>query len=524
MNPIMNTDSYKMGHFEGYVPGAAFLSSYGEARGGKFPEIVFFGAKLFTKKYLSQQITYEHIAEAKEICRLHGVPFFEAGWRRIVEEYDGYPPLHLEAVPEGTVLPASNVAFQIVNTGKDMAWLTSYFETPLLRACWYGSTVATISWRIRNVVARYLEETSDVPVADQIDFKLNDFGSRGVSSLESSEIGGLAHLLSFKGTDNLVAVMCGREFYDCEMAGFSIPAAEHSTITSWGREGEVDAYANMIDKFAPDYPLIAVVSDSYDLMTAVNNLWGEALREKVINCGSTIIVRPDSGEPVSIVTKTIQALMNKFGYTTNSKGYRVLPSYIRVIQGDGINEESIEGILRWMKANKLSAENVAFGMGGALLQGCNRDTSAWAMKASAVMVNGVWKDVFKDPITDTGKRSKRGVLALIKEDGQFKTIRDEELGARTFIQGTQMFAIPIRAVLATSIGKHIMKMMTKPDPFRALFRMDNGIEGLTVQGAVVFFNDGSTYAEKATPEITLNHGDNIQIDWKGPRPTTAKPK
>ena len=215
------------------------------------------------------------------------------------------------------------------------------------------------------------------------------------------------------------------------MAGFSSPAAEHSTITSWGRENEKQAYANMLAQFGGQGKLVAVVSDSYDLFNAIENIWGDELKSKIEQTGGTLVVRPDSGDPVAIVAETVERLMNKFGYTVNQKGYRVLPSCIRVIQGDGISQHTIEAILVAMKQRRQSADNIAFGMGGELLQKVNRDTMKFAMKASAAMVNGLWRDVYKDPITDKGKRSKKGRLAVIQlPNGDIKTIREQDLGSR----------------------------------------------------------------------------------------------
>jgi nicotinamide phosphoribosyltransferase len=119
--------------------------------------------------------------------------------------------------------------------------------------------------------------------------------------------------------------------------------------------------------------------------------------------------------------------MDKFGYRENSKGFRVLPDYVRVIQGDGVSPTMIGTILEVMKSKGLSAENVAFGMGGELLQNVNRDTMQFAMKASAIRINGDWQDVYKDPVTDNGKRSKRGRLALVDHQGNYQTIRETEL-------------------------------------------------------------------------------------------------
>lgn len=428
-NIILNTDSYKTSHYLQYPAGTSYVSSYIESRGGPFEQAVFFGLQMFMKAYLTKPVTYDDIAEAKAIYAAHGVPFNEEGWRYIVEKYQGRLPISIEAVPEGMVVPVRNVMVQVRNTDPNCAWLTSYIETALLRAVWYPTTVATLSWSCRKVISQYMEQTADD--ASGLPFKLHDFGARGVSSEESAAIGGLAHLVSFAGTDNVSALMAARRYYDAEMAGFSIPAAEHSTITSWGRENEQDAYANMLKQFAQPGKIVAVVSDSYDLWNAIENIWGDELKTQVENSGGTLVIRPDSGDPVQIVTETIERLMRCFGSTTNSKGYRVLPSCVRVIQGDGISLQTIDAILAAMVSRKQSAENIAFGMGGDLLQKINRDTMKFAMKASAVQISGVWRDVYKDPITDSGKRSKRGRLVLIRDQqGEIRTVQESDLSGR----------------------------------------------------------------------------------------------
>ena len=427
-NIILNVDSYKTSHFLQYPANTSAVSSYIESRGGQFRETVFFGLQAFLKEYLTHPITDRDIEQAKALLPAHGVPFNEAGWRYILEKYDGYLPIQIEALPEGTVVPVKNALVQVVNTDAECAWLTSYVETALLRAIWYPTTVATLSWQCKQVIRGYLEETADT--TEGLAFKLHDFGARGASSEETAALGGMAHLVNFQGTDTLSGILAARRYYGADMAGFSIPAAEHSTITAWGRENEGEAYANMLKQFAGPGKLVAVVSDSYDLWNAIENLWGDELRTQVENSGGTLVIRPDSGDPVSIVTEAIGRLMKIFGYRVNSKGYRVLPEYIRVIQGDGICIQSIEAILAAMKLRKQSADNIAFGMGGALLQQVNRDTLKFAMKASAAKVGGLWRDVFKDPVTDAGKRSKKGRLAVIYDKGALKTIQAGDLGQK----------------------------------------------------------------------------------------------
>ncbi|MDA9004119.1 nicotinate phosphoribosyltransferase, partial [bacterium] len=428
-NIIVNVDSYKASHYLQYPAGTTHISSYIEARGGEFKSAVFFGLQQFIKAYLCHPITESDIVEAKAIIEAHGLPFNESGWRHILTEHNGYLPISIQALPEGSVVPVRQALVQVVNTDPECAWLTSYIETSLLRAIWYPTTVATVSWHAKQIIKRFMEKTCDSQ--EGLGFKLHDFGARGATSEEAAAIGGLAHLVNFSGTDTISAILQARRYYSADMPGFSIPAAEHSTMTSWGREHECDAYANMLEQFSVPGKLVAVVSDSYDLFNAIDNIWGDKLKRQIETSGGTLVIRPDSGEPVAIVCETIRRLMAKFGCTTNKKGYKVLPDYVRVIQGDGINLQSLEAILDAMTVAELSTDNIAFGMGGGLLQKVDRDTLQFAMKASSAQVNGQWRDVFKDPVTDTGKRSKKGRLAVIETETGHETLRESELNGCT---------------------------------------------------------------------------------------------
>ena len=428
-NFILNVDSYKTGHFLQLPPNTQYVSSYIESRGSErgWKETVFFGLQMFLKELEANPITMTDVAEAEELFKAHGVPFNYEGWKYIVYEYGGKLPISIKAVPEGTIVPTSNVLVQLRNTDPKVPWLTSYVETALLRSVWYPTTVATQSWRIKKLLKEYLVETSDKNADEEVMFKLHDFGSRGVSSRESAGIGGVAHLVNFMGTDTVEAIVYARKYYDEPMAGFSIPAAEHSTITAWGGpEKEVDAYRNMIKQFAKPGAIVAIVGDSYDMYNAADNIFGGVLKEEIIASGATIVVRPDSGDPVDVTLEVAELLMDNYGYTTNSKGFRVLPDCIRIIQGDGVNETSIERILLTYEQAGISTENIAFGMGGALLQSYTRDTLKFAMKASAIREDGVWRDVYKDPLTDPGKKSKPGRLALVDTSRGLKTVREED--------------------------------------------------------------------------------------------------
>jgi len=419
-NIILNTDSYKASHWLQDPDGTENKFSYIESRGGRYKKTLFFGLQYFIKEYLVKPVTRQMIDEAEVFWKIHGEPFNREGWQYILEKHKGFLPIKIKAVKEGSLVPTSNILVSVEATDKKCAWLVSYVETSLLRAIWYPTTVATNSYECKQVIKGYLDETAD-DTAGQIMFKLHDFGSRGVSSFESAGIGGMAHLVNFMGSDTVTGVLFANKYYNVQMAGFSIPAAEHSTITVYGKEGEVEAYRKMLKLFAKPGTLVAVVSDSYNIYNAAEKLWGEQLKQEVIASGATVIIRPDSGNPINVVRDVVKILSEKFGYTINNKGYKILKN-VRVIQGDGINKKTIWGILETLKVHGFSAENVAFGMGGALLQQIDRDTQKFAMKCSAILVNGAWIDVFKQPITDPGKNSKKGRLMLYHEDdGGFTT-------------------------------------------------------------------------------------------------------
>mgnify|MGYP000134332944 CR=1 FL=1 len=412
-NILLNTDSYKVSMFKQYPANTTGVYSYIESRGGVYDETVFFGLQAFIKEYLLDPITQADIDIADEILSAHGEPFNRQGWEYILRVHGGKLPVIIRAVPEGTVVPVKNVLATIENTDPECFWLTTYLETALLRAVWYPTTVATQSKSIKNVIAGFLERTGDI---NGLNFKLHDFGSRGVSSLESAGLGGAAHLVNFMGTDTVSGLLFAREYYNAGIAGFSIPAAEHSTITSWGRENEASAYRNMLQQFGREGAIFAVVSDSYDVFNATENIWGDELKAEIIDSGATVVIRPDSGDPEAVCVRLVQILAKKFGYTTNDKGFKVLNN-VRLIQGDGINERVIRNILGHFSVLGYSADNIAFGMGGALLQGINRDTQKFAMKCSSAQINGKWIDVQKDPITDSGKKSKAGRVTLWTNSG-----------------------------------------------------------------------------------------------------------
>jgi nicotinamide phosphoribosyltransferase len=431
-NPIMDTDSYKASHWLQYPPDVTSMYSYFESRGGRYRETVFFGLQYYLVEYLGRALTRAHVDEADAFFAVHGEPFNRQGWEYLIDTYGGHFPVRIRAVPEGSAVPTGNVLFDIELTTPDprVFWVVSWLETLLVRV-WYPTTVASRSHYCKGVILEALVESSDDPLAE-IGFKLHDFGSRGVSSRESARIGGAAHLVSFLGSDTIEGVRAANHYYGTQdgMAGYSIPAAEHSTITMWGSAHEIDAYRNFVRAYLverqvpPGVPKVAAcVSDSYDLFRVIEDVWCGELHDAIKTSGGKLVARPDSGDPVGVNIDCLKIMERKLGMRTNTKGFKVLPPYLGLIQGDGINDESIGEILQALRARRYSASNLAFGMGGGLLQQLDRDTQRFAFKCAAALRGGEWVDVSKDPTTDTGKRSKKGHLALVHEGGAFGTVR-----------------------------------------------------------------------------------------------------
>ncbi|MEP3053803.1 nicotinate phosphoribosyltransferase [Ascidiaceihabitans sp.] len=414
-NPLFDTDSYKYSHATQYPQGTDYVSSYIEPRKGwdGIDDVMFFGLQVELATLAKIRITQSMIDEAAPVLAAHGLSLYVEGWQRIVDAHAGRLPVLIEALPEGTLAPVGVPQMRIQNTDPACWWLPSFLETRLLRAVWYPSTVATLSHYVVGKIRAAMIETDGSD--EGAEFKLHDFGARGASSAQTAAMGGLAHLVSSMGTDTAMALVYARNFYGADMAGFSIPATEHSTMTALGEEGEL---AQMRDLLAA-HPsgLLACVSDSYDLMRAIRDYWGDALKDAVLARDGVLVVRPDSGDPLQIVPDVIEALMAKFGYTTTAQGYRLLNEKVRVIQGDGVNRFSIVEIMKVMMQRGLAIGNIAFGMGGGLLQKVDRDCFGYSMKASALQRGGVWHDVYKDPLTAQGaKTSKRGRQGVMRSD------------------------------------------------------------------------------------------------------------
>lgn len=425
--PILNADTYKATHWTFEHP--EFENSYGyiEARrGGEFSFVQFLGLQYALRYFLCQRVTYDMIEEAQAELTAHGIPFNWALWAHIVDHHNGYIPVRVKALPEGVVVKQGNVLVTIESTDPACPGIAAYVETMLLRAVHYPTTIATRSLRWWQLLDHYYRETGVAPA----DFALVDFGARGAHSTEAAALGGMAHLVNFQVTDNLMGIRFAKHAYPWDgMPGFSIPATEHSVTTSWGRENEKAFFEHILEVHGDKpgiggegrYP-VSVVIDTYDQDNAIR-MWltpesEGGLLDRLKASNMRLVVRPDSGDPIINVVHCLDLIGSLVGFETNDKGYRVLPDYVRLIQGDGINEDSLRRIAARVAYHTWSLDNLVFGSGGGLLvHEAERDTHRFAMKTSEVIIGGTTSAVRKTVKTDPTKASKAGRFSVILSDG-----------------------------------------------------------------------------------------------------------
>lgn len=426
MNLLLQTDVYKMGHKDQYPPGTNKVYSYLESRGSREDGLdytVFFGLQYYLKKYF-KPVTHDDVDEYEEIASGILGPS-NINTRQFRELADlGYLPLQIKAVPEGTVMPLHNALMTITNTHPDFAWLVNYVET-LLMKLWLPITVASNSYRFRRLFDGWANRT--VGNRDHVPFQMHDFGYRGCGSEESAAIAGSAHLLSFLGTDTTAAVCLLKDYYGSKgPIGLSVPASEHSVMCAWNDENEdVQAIGNMLNTYPSG--IVSIVSDTYDLWKTITDYYCGSFKQRILNRDGKVVVRPDSGDPPLIIcgdpsaegpaqAGVLRLLEDGFGSATNGLGYKEIDPHIGCIYGDAIYYERAVNILSKMAALGYASNNIVFGSGGLLLNQWSRDTLKMAIKATYCEVNGVPRPIEKRPVTDIGKKSKRGLLRLQKID------------------------------------------------------------------------------------------------------------
>lgn len=487
-HPMTQTDFYKVNHKFQYPEGTELVFSNFTPRSGKhfgrdIDGVVFLGLQKFTLEHLIQEWNENFF----EVPIEHAVGYYKnrietslgpgaIDFSHIEALHDlGYLPLRIRALPEGSVVPFKVPMFTIENTKPEFFWLTNYVETVMSSEIWKPSTVATIAREYRKILEEYAEVTG--APKEMIPFSVHDFSMRGMSGRADAANSGVGHLLSFVGTDNIPAIDTCERYYRAdatrELIGTSIPASEHSVMCAGGKEDEFNTYKRFITELYPN-GLVGIVSDTWDLWKVLTDI-APALKDEIMARDGKVVFRPDSGDPVKIITGlvpfnyidyssedevvsdapyqnlgaecvkingvwrkcgwlnnddfeissealsedevkgAVQILWEQFGGAVNEKGYKELDSHVGLIYGDSITLERCEEICQRLKEKGFSSGNVVFGVGSYTYQMITRDTFGMAMKATYCEVNGEGREIFKDPVTDDGiKKSAIGLLMVTK--------------------------------------------------------------------------------------------------------------
>jgi nicotinamide phosphoribosyltransferase len=482
---LANTDSYKLSHKGFMEPDTEIIYANLTARSFKhFPingfdgKAVFFNLQAFCKEYLIDEWNREFFNKPLEEV-IYSFKVLVDGYLGIgavpMDHFIalhklGYLPIEIKALPEGSRVDVKVPFLTIKNTHKKFAWLTNFLETVMSCELWKSITTATIAYQYRKLINKFALETTGS--LDFTNFQCHDFSFRGQGNRHEAAANGAAFLLSSNGTDTIPAIPYLIKYYGAdpskEFIATSVPATEHS-IQCGGTavRGEYESFLKWITQ---DYPtgVVSLVSDGFDYWKVITQylplLKPYILARPVNEIGlSKVVIRPDSGDPVKIVTGytrneiitgidgklyrqeditvigfdhypkkgvlplseaeikgSIEILWEIFGGTITEQGYKLLDSHIGLIYGDSITYAIAEEIMTRLKAKGFASTNIVFGVGSYTLQFLTRDSLGMAVKATYTEVGGKGYELFKDPVTDSGmKKSAKGLLRVEKEGDNF---------------------------------------------------------------------------------------------------------
>jgi nicotinamide phosphoribosyltransferase len=435
MNPLYLIDFYKVGHVAQYPADTEQVWSNFTPRGSRtgLNRVVVFGLQYFIKKVLMEEFQNEFfnrplnsiLDEYREvIAKTLGVTNCKTDHIEYLHKL-GYLPLNIYSIPEGFSVGLRTPMLVITNTDPKCFWLPNYLETILSATLWKPMTSATTAQAYRNnfVYAAKLAGETDFSF---VDWQGHDFSFRGMSGVEDAILSGMGHLLSFSGTDTIPAILSAVKYYGADYTvGGSVPATEHSVMCAGGKDGEFETFKRLITETYPT-GIVSIVSDTWDLWKVLTE-YIPALKDTILSRAGKIVIRPDSGDPVKIMTGDDDAIINtpefwgvlhlldkNLGSSKNSKGYALI-NKAGAIYGDSITLDRQKQILERALTSGIHPYNIVLGIGSFTYEYVTRDTYGFAMKATAVRRNGEVIDIFKKPVTDSGeKTSLKGIPAVYR--------------------------------------------------------------------------------------------------------------
>ena len=311
INAALLKDAYKAFHKFAYNPEVThvysnFTNRHGKYSNTKSDEVVFVGLQYFIKEILVKQWNDTFFSKPKEEV--------VGEYRRVIESmlgktidtkhmedlHDlGYLPILVKALPEGSVVGYQIPTLTITNTVSGFGWVTNMLETVMSSELWGISTSATTAYTYR----KRFEKEQSLKELGMIPFLGHDFSYRGMFGTQAAAQSGFGHLCSFVGSDTIPAALFAEEYYgakiDKELVFASVDATEHSVMCSYGTEGEQASLEHLITNVTPA-GIISVVSDTWDFWKLVTEYLPN-LKDKIMVRDGTLVIRPDSGDPVEIL-------------------------------------------------------------------------------------------------------------------------------------------------------------------------------------------------------------------------------
>lgn len=433
-NPIFYIDFYKVGHVDQYPDGTKqlwvnFTPRSTRVEGSK--GVIFAGLQLFIEEVLINQFNRN---------------FFQRPWDEIEQEYVsvihntlglehprtdhikalhelGRFPIDIYALPEGTFVPFGVPAMVLTNNDPRFFWLPNYLETMMSNYLWPVCTSATTAKDYRTIFLKAAKRANEQDYGF-VDWMGHDFSYRGLMGTDAAILSGIGHLMSFNGTDTIPTILAANRYYNAGLnCGGSVPATEHSVMCAGGKDTEFETFKRLITKTYPT-GIVSIVSDTWDLWKVLTN-YVPRLKNEIHSRQGKVVIRPDSGDPVKILTGdpdapfssnerigALRLLYEALGGVWDSKGgNKTKINNAGLIYGDSITKQRAEEILERADEQGFSPYNFVFGIGSYTYQYVTRDTYNFAFKATAVRrENGIVEEIFKDPVTDNAhKKSHRGI-------------------------------------------------------------------------------------------------------------------
>lgn len=453
INPLNAIDFYKADHRRQYPVGTEYVYANFTPRSSRLAKmlpdfddkIVFFGLQGFIKHFLIETWNegFFNQPKAKVVAAYKRRMDNSLGEGAVPVEHIealhdlGYLPLKIKALEEGSRVNIKVPVLTIINTDPNFFWLTNYIETVLSAELWKSCTTASIAYEYKRLLTQYAEKTG-APL-DFVAVQGHDFSSRGMSGIYDAAQSGVGHLTSFIGTDSVASIDYAEEYYNATgVVGVSVPATEHSVMCMGSEESEIETFRRLICELYPA-GVVSIVSDTWDFWRVITEfsveLKAEILKRQPNALGlAKVVFRPDSGNPVKIICGdpdaerdspaykgAVQCLWEIFGGTETAQGYKVLNERVGLIYGDSITLERAQNILKGLEAKGFASNNLVFGIGSYTYNYLTRDTFGFAVKATWGQVNGVGRELFKDPVTDSGvKKSAKGLLRVEQTNNGFE--------------------------------------------------------------------------------------------------------